>query len=235
MRRLTCPLSLFLSGLLFGALALAQQGDCTRDIISSTGDTYNIAELSGQRIDSALPKPTWSISLCKNAFSNCGLCPVSGYCEHDDWFDNCIGSFTSVVGMANGAGVELLYPAGEFGKSGTVRLMCTAGAPALGKATFTSAGLQYICTVPSSVACPGAGGAGGRVSPGGVILLIILIAVIIYLVGGALYLRYRVGVDPGPQMVPNIEFWILIPGLILDGAIFVIQLSKTGIARCRGE
>jgi len=234
MRGLSVLRLLCLFAFLCTGFAFAQQGDCTRDVIAPSGEIYNIASLSGQQINTGGTKPTYSISLCSNAFSNCGLCPVSGYCEHDEWFDNCIGSFASVVGMANGAGVELLYPAGEFGKSGSVRLLCTPGGPDLGTPTFSSAGLKQICTIPSGLACPGSG-TGGRVSPGGVILIILLIAIILYLAGGAAYLRYRVGVEPGVQMIPNVDFWVLLPGLILDGASFALSGVKSGIARCRGQ
>ncbi|CAH1109715.1 unnamed protein product [Psylliodes chrysocephalus] len=59
-------------------------------------------------------------------------------------------------------------------------------------------------------------------SGGSVFLLILFIVASIYIIGGAALLYFIRGAR-GVEMIPNIEFWKNLPGLVKDGAIFLLS------------
>jgi len=77
----------------------------------------------------------------------------------------------------------------------------------------------------SQFACPVAG---GGLSPGSIMLIILACLVVIYLVAGILFNKFKRGLN-GIEMVPNVEFWISIPGLVKDGVMFLVnKITRRG-------
>jgi len=64
-------------------------------------------------------------------------------------------------------------------------------------------------------------------SVGSILLIIALCVVVIYLVAG---LSVNVGYykRSGVEMVPQLPFWILLPGLIKDGGLFIVNSVRRG-------
>ncbi|XP_019880812.2 uncharacterized protein LOC109608724 [Aethina tumida] len=59
-------------------------------------------------------------------------------------------------------------------------------------------------------------------STGSVLVILFVVACLIYFVGGALVLHFLRGAQ-GLEMIPNIDFWRQLPGLIKDGTIFIFS------------
>lgn len=57
-------------------------------------------------------------------------------------------------------------------------------------------------------------------STGSILLILFFVFLILYLVGGIIYKKIVNGAQ-GKELIPNIEFWTSLPGLVLDGCAFV--------------
>ncbi|VDI27678.1 cation-dependent mannose-6-phosphate receptor [Mytilus galloprovincialis] len=82
----------------------------------------------------------------------------------------------------------------------------------------------YVLKLTTQYACI-KGGESGGLSIGSVLLLIFFIVLIIYLVGGILFMKFMRGAS-GVEMVPNLEQWKGLPSLIKDGFVFVSKGCK---------
>ncbi|OWF50464.1 Cation-dependent mannose-6-phosphate receptor [Mizuhopecten yessoensis] len=63
-------------------------------------------------------------------------------------------------------------------------------------------------------------------SAGSVLLIIFFVLLIVYIIGGILFMRY-VRKAQGIEMIPNREMWMELPLLIKDGILFVSRGCKT--------
>jgi len=89
----------------------------------------------------------------------------------------------------------------------------------------------------NQAATPYTGGPGGDItapgtvpsglSPGDVMLIIFFCGFGVYFIIGILVKRFHMG-ETGAQMIPNVEFWSGLPGLVKDGFMFLIN-------KCRGR
>ncbi|XP_075264093.1 uncharacterized protein LOC142355980, partial [Convolutriloba macropyga] len=75
-----------------------------------------------------------------------------------------------------------------------------------------------------SGACPSSGGING----GGIFLIIYFVSIALYLIVGVCYKAFYKGAR-GTEMLPNTEFWLMVPGLIRDGCLYIYRTiaSKT--------
>ncbi|XP_013409684.1 putative mannose 6-phosphate receptor-like protein C530.09c [Lingula anatina] len=83
---------------------------------------------------------------------------------------------------------------------------------------------KYYMTLKTKYACV-AGGSAGGLSAGSILIIIVICAVVVYLIGGVLVMRFVKGAR-GTEMIPNESFWKSLPGLIKDGGKFVIHGCK---------
>ncbi|XP_028414125.1 uncharacterized protein LOC114537164 [Dendronephthya gigantea] len=60
---------------------------------------------------------------------------------------------------------------------------------------------------------------GGGLSIGSYIIIVFFVVLLIYLVFGAVFMKFRRGAT-GIYIIPNVGFWASLPGLIKDGFIF---------------
>ncbi|KAK3771289.1 hypothetical protein RRG08_024368 [Elysia crispata] len=74
---------------------------------------------------------------------------------------------------------------------------------------------HYACLNPHS----------GGLSTGSVLVIIFFVAIIVYLVGGTLFLKY-VRKAEGRESIPNYEFWSDFPSLVKDGVLFTFRGCK---------
>jgi len=90
-------------------------------------------------------------------------------------------------------------------------------------------GCLYQIRMKSKYACPIKGGIAGEVSGlsgGSIFLIIVLIAAVLYLSIGSIVM-WKVKGHSGIEVIPNIEFWKDLPGLIKDG-VLLIRSKFTG-------
>jgi hypothetical protein len=63
------------------------------------------------------------------------------------------------------------------------------------------------------------------VSVGGILILLAIIALITYLVVGAIFKKVKYGAT-GIDLIPNVDFWKELPFLVKDGIIYAIRCGK---------
>jgi len=94
--------------------------------------------------------------------------------------------------------------------------VCNVGA---GSTTITQANelpnCQYQLVLSSPHCAPGGGGGG---LGGWIFVIIVLVGLTVYCLGGAIFMYTRGA--RGGEMLPNVEFWKELPGLMKDGAMF---------------
>lgn len=123
-----------------------------------------------------------------------------------------------------GTGVQIIYKNG--GCTATLRLVCNPNVPTLTVTGLTPQPAQcnYVITAHSKQACrkPGTGKSGGkkRLSGGSVFLIIFFVSAAVYLIVGVIVKWKVMHVPVGVELIPNINFWREIPGLIADGFRF---------------
>ncbi|XP_028414025.1 uncharacterized protein LOC114536938 isoform X2 [Dendronephthya gigantea] len=71
----------------------------------------------------------------------------------------------------------------------------------------------------------------GNLSTGSILVITFFVVLVIYLVSGALFMKYRRGAT-GKEIVPNVDFWSSIPGLVKDGCVFFGKKMKGLCERC---
>ncbi|KAL6076144.1 Autophagy-related protein 27 [Balamuthia mandrillaris] len=144
--------------------------------------------------------------------------------------------------LPGGRGFTLKLSGGDGGRTSTIQFKCDRDS----KGTLTcgnpveSPTLNYNLIFTSKYACavvPGQGGEGGGSSAlaGGWIFIIVLGSVLlVYFVGGVLFQKFYKK-ESGLALIPNVEFWKMLPGLVKDGVMFSIAKVKLGIDRLRGN
>jgi len=110
----------------------------------------------------------------------------------------------------------------DITRTSIISLTCSenAGTPSF---TLTNEGEQgmYTFELQSKYACIREPSASG-LSAGSILLIIFLILVILYIVGGVcfnLFYRHNSG---AAQVLPNTQFWSSLPGLIKEGCLFIV-------------
>lgn len=83
---------------------------------------------------------------------------------------------------------------------------------------------EYTIMFESAAACPASGGGGS----GKMFLILLLAATAVYCGGGIAYNKYRAQ-KQGMEMIPQLEFWQQLPGLVKDGVAFSWANTKAGI------
>ncbi|PAA76741.1 hypothetical protein BOX15_Mlig017316g1, partial [Macrostomum lignano] len=129
----------------------------------------------------------------------------------------------------------LRYLSGDSTRTTTVNLVCDKNSAESSVSTQGASGNQLTMDLRSRYACPTAtdGSNGGGMSGGDVLLIIFFCLVTVYLLAGILFNRYS-RQRSGLQMVPNLEFWMSLPGLAADGAVFTfLELKRLLAGRCR--
>ncbi|GFR90522.1 cation-dependent mannose-6-phosphate receptor [Elysia marginata] len=86
--------------------------------------------------------------------------------------------------------------------------------------------ITYMFMLETKYACLNApSSSGGGLSTGSVLVIIFFVALIVYLVGGTLFLKY-VRKAEGRESIPNYEFWSDFPSLVKDGVLFTLRGCK---------
>eukprot|EP00048_Salpingoeca_helianthica_P006783 m.102585 g.102585 ORF g.102585 m.102585 type:complete len:288 (+) comp14122_c2_seq1:35-898(+) len=76
---------------------------------------------------------------------------------------------------------------------------------------------------PSPPGPPGSSSSSSSTSldVGWILVIVLLCSLFVYFVGGMVFLKYKRQAS-GREMVPNVEFWSSLPGLIKDGFLFTV-------------
>ncbi|VDI71015.1 uncharacterized protein [Mytilus edulis] len=88
---------------------------------------------------------------------------------------------------------------------------------------------NYYLYLASKYACPtkdtsGSSGGGG-LSGGSILLIIVVVLLFVYLIGGLAF-QTAVKKAEGTDRIPNLGFWVTLPGLIKEGFSFTFNTAK---------
>jgi len=187
----------------------------------------------------------YEFQVCGTGFS-CGTVACStnnaGSCQ--SWADfmtpgsqACAGQSApqNLLGLPDGKGVSLSYVGGDTyqgnARKTNINLNCAPDETGWGTVFFDDSRqseLIFTVTISSPHACPGGGGSEG-LSGGSVILIILVVVIPIYLVGGMVFNKVRRNAT-GVELIPNLEFWKVVPGLVKDGFLFIIRRGQGSYA-----
>ena len=114
-------------------------------------------------------------------------------------------------------------------RSLSVAIQCPA-AGSLGQAVFPTTvtdlgNCAYATTMVHPAACPYTAGGTGGWTWGNSFLLLFFLGAGLYLAGGAFF-RYRQLDMRGVEVIPHLEFWRELPGLVADGVVFAASKAS---------
>jgi len=208
----------------------------------NTGDIYNLAPLVGDAdyYQNVTSKKWWVyINICRTVVSTaCGT--VTGGVGGCQVWQPSNPTGKAVMGLANSISFMTLqnqtyegqkgltFTGGGGGRSFTLDLQCVPNA-GVGTPLFEEeVTLSYNFGWQTQYACPlnynpgGNGGGGGGLSGGSIILIIVLCLMVVYVAAGVTFNKVKKQAT-GLELIPNVEFWTSLPGLVKDGAMFIVN------------
>jgi len=122
-------------------------------------------------------------------------------------------------------GVTLSFTGGIEDRSCEIDIICDPKA-GLGEPVWVDEkpGKHYNFKWTTSVPCSKkhSSSSGSSLSPGSIIDIIVVCALAAYFVGGVLFKKFKMKAE-GIELIPNVRFWAELPGLVRDGAKFIIN------------
>jgi len=129
------------------------QKDCS-SITGPGGEKYNLTPIVGTKLTTNDGFSDYSSTLCQDGLLNCGGCVAAGFCQDNEFFHDCLGTFASATVQGTGAGstVVLLYDKGDWGNSAQVKIKCNPNVDGVS----TPVGEDFYKTIvcESKYACP---------------------------------------------------------------------------------
>jgi len=227
--------------LYFFSYALGQT--CT--FTDSKGDQYDLTPLKNDQTDyfQNIVSQHWNvwINICRPLVTpTCGNNGAAGCQQWDPSTPAGKAVMGTVASMAlsdlknpgpgeqGKYGVTVSFAEGGNGRSFEIDFQCNE-AQNPGSFSFENENppKHYNFAFPSKYACPTnkpppPNGGGGKLSGGSILLILLLVVVIVYLVAGVLFNKLKAQKN-GVELVPNIDFWTSLPGLVKDGIMFPIR------------
>jgi len=213
---------------------------CTYKIPHSN-QVVDLSKLANSKQDyfipkNSVPKQTWDvwINVCREIVGApgkpqpCGS-GISGCQQWDPNSQNgkaSMGTVSSAVfqplTIQGKQGVTVQYTGGTGQRKMEIDFVCNPQAGD-GKPVFTAENpsLHYNFMWESKYACPKTALPGG-LTGGGIFLILFFVGAAVYLVGGILWQKFKVGAS-GLELIPNLTFWTSLPGLIKDGVMFMVN------------
>jgi len=206
---------------------------------AQTGDQYNFTGLLNSQTDYTLQTTggkVW-INVCRNIIST--LCGSNNIAACQQWDPNTPAG-KATLGLTTTAqfvplvrsttqgqkGATLRFANGTGGRAFELDFQCDPKA-SIGSPTFEleTPKLFYNFAWTTSFACPTNApppGTGGGLSGGGIFLILVFCLFAVYVAAGITYNVVRKKAT-GKEIIPNIEFWSSLPGLVKDGVMFIVN------------
>ncbi|XP_071501379.1 uncharacterized protein [Diadema antillarum] len=127
--------------------------------------------------------------------------------------------------------IQVVYDSTQDGttRTSTVTYRCSATAldPTLSLDSVGESKYDFTVTTcqacrPRVANCPVKSSSSNKITVGGILCIVFTVTVVLYLVGGVLFMKYQRGAS-GTEVIPNYGFWKDFPGLVKDGFLFVIS------------
>jgi len=200
-----------------------------------TGDVYNFNSLASSTADYSVKTSSWNtwINVCRQIINTtCGVNVAA--CQTWSGGKATLGvattaQWTSLVRSTTQGqkGATLQFGNGTGGRSFEIDFQCVESA-GVGAPNFEveTPKLFYNFAWASKVACPSGNvptpnGPGG-LSGGSIFLILLLCLVVVYVAAGITFNVVKKKAT-GKEIIPNVEFWGSIPGLVKDGVMFIVN------------
>jgi len=204
---------------------------------AGTGASYDFSSLTNGSTDFATfdVNGVYYFQICTPLIHNCSAGLVNGQptmgCQVTAQAQNSLGTLASqsYASVLNATGNSTAPPVvtvyyydgkrGGRGRNAEVRIVCSVGqtSPSVKiMETSNTVNVTYVFTVQTDATCSG----GTAKKGGGLYFIIIFFALIaVYFIGGALYMKFARHAE-GREIIPNVEFWVELPGLLKDGCLY---------------
>eukprot|EP01129_Flabellula_baltica_P000426 TRINITY_DN10440_c0_g1_i1.p1 TRINITY_DN10440_c0_g1~~TRINITY_DN10440_c0_g1_i1.p1 ORF type:complete len:233 (-),score=51.12 TRINITY_DN10440_c0_g1_i1:31-729(-) len=200
--------------------------DCS-NIVAPDGTVYDLGPLINKQMnqmDGNKYYYWWTI--CGISSNRCGSCPQPGFCQ--SWGTDpvnkpegnaCVGLFSDIVGMDEGAGVEIKYSGGDQGRLGNIFISCD---PSVEEGQFViesppAVQVPYVIRFNSKYACSESGAFSA------ILFIFILLTIILY-VGVGILINKFVRRMEGIEIFPHVHFWKeTLPSNVKEGASFIVS------------
>lgn len=202
---------------------------------ASDGSYYDLSALNAEYSISANDY-NYKVMVCRTLPTTCyGM--TQSVCRISIWggVEYACGTSASMMFRdypTAGAGVSVFYDGGEAcggtPRTSTVNVICDATVEASLVSATEATGCDLVFNLRSRHACPttggggkkgGGGGTAGGLSGGSILLIIIAVGAVVYLAAGVFYRTKFQGAE-GIERIPNFEFWVGLPELVMDGFRF---------------
>jgi len=233
-------------------LAASGQNDCKGKVGNYNYDLTELAKKIGavdlQTQDTNQPPQTYYYRVCgvvSNNFCQTVDDMTPAVCQKDSRipaeFHDCgnqkTARFQRLPSGGDDAGFTLSYTGGQDGRAAMIYFKCDKSKDP-GVLSFVKEDpiktydLQYV----SKYACPTNGGGGGGggggddddggISGGWIFIIILSSLLVLYLVGGVAFNKFYRHHE-GKEIIPNVDFWLALPGLVKDGHLFVWRKARS--------
>jgi len=245
-----CVTFLLLSSLFFLNVRAQASGDqCKGKVGSFVYDLTNLKAATGGNdvITQDVPGNTYYYRPCQvlqQTECQSDGDPSPAVCQKDTrkipQYHDC-GSFNQVSWAprsgGDNSGFFMDFKGGEEDRHSDIEFICDGSAAGVGvfsTATPTEFPTHfYHLQYRTKWACPqggdggdggggGDGGSSGGISGGWIFIIILICLIVIYLIGGVLYNRFRRDLR-GWELIPNLAFWAALPGLVWSGHVYVYK------------
>jgi hypothetical protein len=252
MERVSVRLVATLAVLALMILAASGQSDCKGKVGKYEYDLTPLAQKLGavdlQTQDGGNPPQTYYYRVCgvvSNNFCQTVDDMTPAVCQKDTRipaeFHDCgnqkTARFQKLPSGSDSDGFTLSYTGGQDGRASMIYFKCDKSKDP-GVFSFVKEDpvktydLQYL----SKWACPTNGGGGGGggggddddggISGGWIFIIILSSLLVLYLVGGVAFNKFYRHHE-GKEIIPNVEFWLALPGLVKDGHLFVWRKARS--------
>jgi hypothetical protein len=150
-------------------------------------------------------------------------------------------TFSQLPDAGINEGILLTYTGGEEDRMVDIAFICDKAITGTGKLECGNPAEQpqkhYHLIWRTAHACPSSSSGGdgdgdgdggekkkddGGISGGWIFIIILSGVTVLYFVGGALFNKF-VRHKEGLEIIPNVEFWLALPGLVKDGIVFTYR------------
>eukprot|EP01120_Amphizonella_sp_Union-15-10_P016807 TRINITY_DN908_c0_g1_i1.p1 TRINITY_DN908_c0_g1~~TRINITY_DN908_c0_g1_i1.p1 ORF type:complete len:253 (+),score=39.12 TRINITY_DN908_c0_g1_i1:55-813(+) len=221
-----------------------------KKLVATDGSTYDLSPM-GTNFEDILfqTKNVWGedryyhFAIARPMKAGCGFfgpcqnAGTSAFCQSivptSIWSQICIAAWQpnlfKVTPQTGGAGVNIDFPKVLEGNYQTkVIIKCDKKElpTSFGVISVQDSEPNFEITIASFYGCPvGGSGSDSGISLGSILLILLFVGITVYIIAGVLFNKFKKG-ESGMALVPNVEFWTKLPGLVKDGAVFLFNRGR---------
>jgi len=221
--------------------------------LCSSSSSVDIASLTSSNdytgVDEHSPPYSYMVNVCalSNSSPECRRLG-GGICQHrggtgaytaliGSWINNPLPVWSYIQPKDPSSGISVRFNNGgpqcylqgvPYPRQAIINFPCTPGA----RGSITSiveddhGQCLFTITFPTEASCPNSANHNSGLSAGWAFLIMLMILIPLYVLGGCAFKHYRLGAS-GMEACPNVEFWRDLPSLVMDGVRFTMNKARS--------